>query len=69
MTRVGTLLLLLNIKMVIKLKDNEMGWACSSHVMRRNACGNFVMKSEGKILFGRDRHRWETDVIMDLKGI
>jgi len=55
--------------MVIKLKDNEMGWACSSHVMRRNACRNFVMKSEGKILFGRDRHRWETDVIMDLKGI
>ena len=31
MTRVGIPLLLLNIKMVIKLKENEMGWACSSH--------------------------------------
>jgi len=31
MTRAGTPLLLLNIKMVIKLKEKEMGWACSSH--------------------------------------
>jgi len=48
-----------------------MRWVGQVAVMqvRRNACRNFVMKSEGKRLFGRDRYRWETDVIMHLKGI
>ena len=48
-----------------------MRWVGCVAVMqvRRNARRNLVMKSEGKGLFGKDRHRWETDVIMDLKGI
>jgi len=48
-----------------------MRWVGLVAVMqvRRNACRNFVMKSEGKRLFERDRHRWEIDVIMDLKCI
>jgi hypothetical protein len=37
--------------------------------VRRNACRNFVMKSKGKRLFGRDRHKFETVVVMDLKGV
>jgi len=37
--------------------------------VRRNACSNFVMKSVGMRLFGGEGHKWETDVIMDLKGI
>jgi hypothetical protein len=48
-----------------------MRWVGHVVVMqvRRNACRIFVMKSEGKRLFERDRHTWETDVIIDLKGI
>jgi hypothetical protein len=46
---------------------------CVGHVavmqVRRNTCRNFVMKSEGKRLFERDGHRWEIDVIIDLKCI
>jgi len=48
-----------------------MKWVGHVAVMqvRRNACRNFGMKSEGKRLFGRDRHGWEIDVIMELKDI
>jgi len=41
MTRAGTPLLLLNIKMVIKLKDNEMGWVRSSHASEEKCTQKF----------------------------
>ena len=39
--RAGAPLLLLNIKMVIKLKENEMGWACSSHASEEKCLQKF----------------------------
>jgi hypothetical protein len=41
MTRAGTPLPLLNIKMVTKLKDNEMVWAHSSHESEEKSMQKF----------------------------
>lgn len=35
----------------------------------RNSYRNLITKPEGKKLFGRQRHRWETDHIVDLNGM
>jgi hypothetical protein len=48
-----------------------MGWVGHVACMQvmRNSQRNFITKPEGKKPFGRQRHRWETDVIMDLNRI
>jgi hypothetical protein len=52
-------------------KSRQMRWA--GHVARmeeeRKLHDILVGKPEGKIPFGRPRHRWEAGIRMDLRGI
>jgi hypothetical protein len=52
-------------------KKRRMGWA--GHVARmrekRGVYRVLVGKHEGKILFGRPRHRWEDNSKMDLQEV
>jgi hypothetical protein len=45
-----------------KVKEDEMGGACSTNGENRNAYRSLVGKPEGKRPVGRSRHRWE-DII------
>jgi len=47
----------LNIIRVIKIKDNEMGEACSTHGRDEKCVLNFDRKSEGLRPHGRYRRR------------
>jgi hypothetical protein len=44
-----------------------MGGACSAYGYRRGVYRVLVVKSEGKIPFGRPRRRWEDNIKMDLQ--
>jgi len=48
------------------IKGREMSGANSTHGEKRNAHGILVALSNGKRLFGRDRHRPENDIKMNL---
>jgi hypothetical protein len=49
-------------------KMRMVGHMACMQVMR-NSYRNLITKPEGKKLFGRQRHRWETDHIVDLNGM
>jgi hypothetical protein len=44
-----------------------MGGACGTYGEKRNSHRVLVRKPEGKRLLERPRHRWETNIKMDLK--
>jgi hypothetical protein len=49
------------------MKDDEMGRACSTNGVKRNACRILVGKQEEKRPLGRPRRRWVGNSKMDLK--
>jgi hypothetical protein len=52
-----------------KVKDDEMGRACSTNGAKRNAYRTFVGKQEGKRPLGRPRRRWVDNIKMNLREI
>jgi hypothetical protein len=48
-----------------KVKEDDMGMACSTHGENRNACRTLVGKPEGRITLGRPRRRLEDNIKMD----
>jgi hypothetical protein len=46
-----------------------MGGACSTNGVKINAYRILVGRPEGKRPLGRPRHRWEDNIIMDLREI
>jgi hypothetical protein len=54
---------------MIKVKEDEMGRACSTHEAKRNAYRILVEKPEGKRPLERLRYRWKDNIKTDLRGI
>jgi hypothetical protein len=52
-----------------KVKEDEMGRACSTNREKSNPYRILVGKPEGKISLGRSRRRWEDNIRMDLRKI
>jgi hypothetical protein len=52
-----------------KVKEDEVGGACSPNGGKRNAYRLLVGKPEGKIPLGRPRRRWVYNIKMDLSEI
>jgi hypothetical protein len=52
-----------------KVKDDEMGRACSTNGENRNAYRILVEKPEGKRPLGRPRRRWVDNIKTDLREI
>jgi hypothetical protein len=50
-----------------KIKDGEMGEACSSHGNMNISYEILVGKSEGKRPLGRTKRRWNNNIKMDIK--
>jgi hypothetical protein len=51
------------------VKEDEMGWACSTNGGERNAYRILVGEPEGKRPLLRSRHRWVDNIKMDLREI
>jgi hypothetical protein len=45
-----------------RVKDDEMGRACSTNGEKRNAYRILVGRAEGKRPLGRPRHRWVDNI-------
>jgi hypothetical protein len=52
-----------------RVKEDEMGRACSTHVAQRNAYWISAGKPEGKTPLGRLRHTWEDNIKIDCRKI
>jgi hypothetical protein len=52
-----------------QVKEDEMGWACSTKGEKRNVYGLFMGKLEGKRPLGRPRRRWVNDIKKNLGAI
>jgi hypothetical protein len=52
-----------------KVKEDEMGRACSKNEEKWNAYRILVGKPEGKRSLGRPRRRWVDNIKIDLKEI
>jgi hypothetical protein len=46
-----------------------MGAVCSTNERDEKCIQNLVGKPEGKRPFGRPRHRWEVNIVMDLREL
>jgi hypothetical protein len=52
-----------------QVKDDEMDRACNTNGEKRNAYRISVENREGKRPLGRPRHRWVSNIEMDLREI
>jgi hypothetical protein len=52
-----------------KVKEDELGGACSTHGENRNVYRTLVGKPEGKRSLGGPRRRWEDNIKIDLREI
>jgi len=57
------------VRVIKKIKKNEMGGACSAYGEGRGVCRVLVGKPEGRRPLGRPRHRWEDNIRMDLREV
>jgi len=53
--------------LVVSYKEDEMGWACSTHGAMRNMYKMLVQNTEEKRLLRRPSSRWKNNVRLDLK--
>jgi hypothetical protein len=58
-----------NIIRRIKRRGAHINGACSTHGEKRIAYRILVGRPEGKKLLGRNRHRWDDNIKMDLREI
>jgi hypothetical protein len=52
------------MRLECQVKDDEMGWVCSTHGAKRNAYRVQMEESEGKRSLGRPIHTWEDYIKM-----
>jgi hypothetical protein len=52
-----------------QVKDDEIGWSCSTNGEKRNAYRMLMGKPEGKRPLGGPRRRWVGNIRMDLREI
>jgi hypothetical protein len=53
----------------LQVKEDEMGWVCSTTGEKKNAYRILVGNPEGKRPLGRPRRRWVDNIKTDLRGI
>jgi hypothetical protein len=52
-----------------QIKEDEMGWTCSTYGRDKNEYKILIGKPEGNNRLGRTRRRWEHNIRMDLMEI
>jgi hypothetical protein len=51
-----------------QIREDELGWACGTHVEKRSSYRVLVVKYEGRTSLERPRHGWDKNIKVDREG-